>query len=286
MPRISAGIVSYNPDISRLKENINSILPQVEVIFIVDNSSENIDEIKKLCIAEPKVELIENDDNYGIAKALNQMSFSAYKAGYDWILTLDQDTVSPHDLILKMQPYMDDKELGIICPAVYYEGWEKCTATKEPTTYVYACMTSASLTRVEAWEKVGGFKEEYFIDFVDNEFCMRLKIHGYKVMRVNGCVIHHRLGVVKHVKFLGLFKINIVVHAPWRFYYIVRNYKLFIDEYKAILPVTKERIKLMCIISKAILVNDKRKDTSKYIYYGLKDARRRVYGKMEGVDRV
>lgn len=277
MPRIAAGIVTYNPDISRLKENINSILPQVEAIYIVDNNSKNIRDIESLCAIESRIELIENDDNYGIARALNQMSISAYEVGFDWILTLDQDTVSPHDMILKMQPYMCDKELGIICPAVYYEGWGKCTATKEATTYVYACMTSASLTRIKAWKKVGGFREEYFIDYVDNEFCMKLKLHGYKVLRVNTCVVKHKLGEGGEIK-IGHLRYKYSIHSSLRYYYMIRNNIVFIKEYIANLYVIKEYLKVIYIIISVFIISNNKKETAHYIRRGIIDANRNQMG--------
>ena len=42
---IGAGIVTFNPDIGRLKENIDAILPQVSELVIVDNGSANVDEV-------------------------------------------------------------------------------------------------------------------------------------------------------------------------------------------------------------------------------------------------
>ncbi len=43
---IGAGIVGFfNPDIGRLKENIDAILPQVSESVIVDNGSANVDEV-------------------------------------------------------------------------------------------------------------------------------------------------------------------------------------------------------------------------------------------------
>ena len=35
-----AGIVLYNPDIERLRENIAAIAPQVDTLLFIDNASE------------------------------------------------------------------------------------------------------------------------------------------------------------------------------------------------------------------------------------------------------
>ena len=70
--KIAAGIVLYNPDIDRLKKNLEAIAPQVEKVFLVDNHSDHIENIKKLLEQFPVCELIENEKNAGIATALNQ----------------------------------------------------------------------------------------------------------------------------------------------------------------------------------------------------------------------
>ena len=70
---IYAGIVSFNPDISRLEENINAIYSQVDKIIIVDNNSKNVSDINTITDKLKNVFLINNNNNFGIAKALNQI---------------------------------------------------------------------------------------------------------------------------------------------------------------------------------------------------------------------
>lgn len=41
-----AGIVLFNPEIERLKENLQAIVPQVVEVVLIDNCSQNIAEIK------------------------------------------------------------------------------------------------------------------------------------------------------------------------------------------------------------------------------------------------
>lgn len=68
MKKILAGIVLYNPDIKRLKQNIDVILPQVDRIILVNNGSENIDEIKAL-VSGNECKSPESDDFVGTGKA-------------------------------------------------------------------------------------------------------------------------------------------------------------------------------------------------------------------------
>ena len=98
---IYVGIITYNPNIERLNENINAVIDGAEII-IVDNNSENINDIEYIINKYPNIKIIKNSKNLGIAKALNQAMEYGYMNSYDWMLTLDQDSVCPFDYISKM----------------------------------------------------------------------------------------------------------------------------------------------------------------------------------------
>jgi rhamnosyltransferase len=147
-------------------------------------------------------------------------------------------------------------------------------------TEVSACMTSGSLTNLSAWKKVLGFKDSYFIDFVDNEFCMKLILNGYKIIRVNNCVMHHQLGDTVKIKLFYFFNVTATRHRPWRLYYMTRNNLLFIWEYKAHLGIIREYAKFGLILFNNLIYSDNRRDTWRYIRRGIIDAVKHKEGKM------
>ena len=89
---INGGIVTYNPDIEKLKKNISRIAGQVCKLVIADNGSKNIEDIKRLAAAFENVSVILNYENFGIARALNQIMKWSSNNGGDWTITLDQDS--------------------------------------------------------------------------------------------------------------------------------------------------------------------------------------------------
>lgn len=91
MSKIYAGIVSYNPELKRLKENISVIQNQISAVVVFDNGSDNIDEIRNLISELTNVEFIRSEKNLGIAGALNRLMQWGNDKGYDWMLSLDQD---------------------------------------------------------------------------------------------------------------------------------------------------------------------------------------------------
>ena len=111
MALIAAGITVFEPEIERLKNNIETTLEQVDKLYIVDNGSHNTTDLKNYYRDNKKIALIENEQNLGISRALNQMCQAAVGDGFDWILTLDQDSLPEPDLITNYLPYLNEKDV-------------------------------------------------------------------------------------------------------------------------------------------------------------------------------
>ena len=278
---VLAGIVLYNPDIDRLNKVVNSVLGQVKELLLVDNGSKNKADIQNLCHERDNVRLIRNESNDGIAKALNQICQYGKDNEYFWALTLDHDTVCPTNLVAELLAASDKQDIGIVCPAVHYEGVNIDTKTKyEVGEYVYACMTSGSLTNLLAWEKVGGFNEGYFIDFVDNEFCMKLKLNGYKVFRTFRTTMNHQLGETRKMNIFGRRRTG-TVHSSIRCYYMMRNNVMFIIKYSKNLRVPKECAKVIYIAYRQLLFSNHRMQDLRFISMGIFDGIKRKLGRYE-----
>ena len=278
---VYAGIVLYNPNLERLAKVIESIEGDVQSLLLIDNGSFNFDNISEAYSSRERIFIIANKRNEGIARALNQICQYGIDKGYKWCLTLDQDTICPPKLVELLYRYADDPNHGIICPAVHYEGINMDTKRKEGGEYVYACMTSASLTNLEAWKKVGGFREDYFIDFVDNEYCMKLKLSGYKVFRTFDCSISHQLGESREIKFLW-WSTKGTIHSSLRCYYMIRNNILFIRQYSKELNIIKEYTKVGYIAFGQLLYSRYKAKDLAHILKGIKDGFKGKTGKYEG----
>lgn len=192
--KVAAGIVVYNPDsIPRFVQSINSILKQTRKVYIFNNGSENIE------IQLPhNVEYITENENKGIAYALNVIMQKAKADGYKWVVTMDQDSILPDGLIdAYCEAITEENNIAIVCPQVIDLRRAYMVPKQEPDKeYINECITSASCTSIEAWEKIGMFDEWLFIDLVDNEFCKRLIASGYKILRLNRFVLNQEFGKI------------------------------------------------------------------------------------------
>lgn len=232
---ICAGVVTYHPDIRLLEANLEALIPQVSMVYVVDNGSENVADVRSYVEGKPELRLICNSENVGIAKALNQLCTAAKQDGYAWILTMDQDSLPASDMVKWLSTYTDNSVYGIIAPRVEFrDGDTLILSTKDgdkDTVEISACITSGSLTRIEAWEKVGGFDEWFFIDRVDNEFCTHLQTGGYVILRVNKALLYQRAGEMRYATLPLIGNILLPCYSEVRNYYICRNSVYYFRKY-------------------------------------------------------
>ena len=252
MCKVAAIIISYNPD-NNLLDSINLLINQVEKIIIVDNGSEsqkkkNINLIKD--IDNKKIEVIFNEENLGIATALNIGVKEALNQGYNWILTMDQDSKASSNMVEKMLEVYNTideserKEILSIFPNFVDERIQSIEENSNMNSYEYvdADITSGNLLRAEVFDKVGFFDDSLFIDLVDTDFCMRLNEKNIKMIKVRDAILYHSLGESQSVK--SIFgKFNTSNHSALRRYYMTRNRFYTWEKYKDLNSFTLNRDK-------------------------------------------
>lgn len=231
---INGGIVTYNPDIEKLKKNISRIAGQVCKLVIADNGSKNIEDIKRLAAAFENVSVILNYENFGIARALNQIMKWSSNNGGDWTITLDQDSECSDCIIDLYKPYLNKEDVGMLtCRYTDRNLNEENVVYNSDCEEIDFCITSASLLKNECWKKTAGFDEYLFIDKVDNDICLKLQENGFKIICVNKVGFTHEVGKAKKISFLGK-KCIIYNHNAFRRYYIARNTVYIAKKYKNI----------------------------------------------------
>ena len=262
---ITAGIVTFNPDLDRLKENVNAILPQVDKVVIFDNGSINQKSIE--LEYQNSAIIIKSERNVGIAAALNGLMIKSEELGATWMLSLDQDSVCSQNFCEQMGTYLyKEDNFGIVAPVIVDRnvGIVGHNPEKEYKT-VRTCITSGAFTRVDVWTKVGGYDESMFIDSVDFEFCYRVRRAGYKVIQVRNVQLLHEIGNSEKRKFL-FWTIDVKNHSAFRKYYIARNNVYYPLKHHLWLRFIRGNIRNIELLTTVILYeNDKRIKIKKLI---------------------
>ena len=110
--KIAGVVVLFHPKMDELNQNIYSYIEYVDVLFVVVNSKFD----KYLLVSDPKIEIVDNVHNLGIAKALNQASELAVARGYNWLLTMDQDSSFFNDRFFEAFNLSDKSNVAIFSP--------------------------------------------------------------------------------------------------------------------------------------------------------------------------
>lgn len=267
--KIATVIVLYNPDLDRLYENINAVIRQTDCVILVDNNSSNIEQIKKMYSSNSKIHFIFNDKNEGIAKALNQ-GIELCSEGYEWVLTLDQDSVVPDTMIFEYKKYLSLKNVGILTPLICDRNQKIKYNPKSEYEYLDRCITSGSLTNIAVWDKCGKFDERMFIDVVDFEYCYRITWAGYKIIRINSVQLLHECGKIREIRILG-YPIKIFNHSALRKYYFARNWAYVKKKHSKKIPIIFIVKQYIVLIGKILLFENRKFFKIKAVIQGLID---------------
>ena len=276
MNEILAVIISYNPDESIINL-YDSIKDQVTELIIIDNFTTDEKSKKHLeQLTKKGCQIIYNNENYGVAKALNQGAEYAINKGYQWLLTLDQDSKfipKTYEILLNSYDKMEEKDKTMLIAPKYIEKYD-CKNFDILNSYDINSpiqwkkekfiITSGSLIKTEAFNNIGFFEEKLFIDNVDFDFCLRLNKKGFfSKIATNIFFIHN----------LGNRNSNTYNFTPTRRYYMARNSIYILRKYFFYIP----KKSLSLVIHSGILFSSLR------VIFFERDKLKKVYSSYKGL---
>ena len=162
---------------------------------------------------------------------MNIAAEKAYSEKYKWILTMDQDSEFTGDNLNKLLKFTlnsDYKKVAIVSP--WHVTKENKIVPDVHSENVVEVMTSGNFVNLDLWKQIGGWKNYFFIDNVDIEYCMNANVHNFSVIRYNDSKLIHNLGNIEKKKFLWktFYCTN---HNYIRQYYMIRNLYYLSDLY-------------------------------------------------------
>jgi rhamnosyltransferase len=224
MSAVVAVVVLYHPP-PALAEMIRSVRGITQNVLLIDNTEQPFFDLESLRRQAPdfSFSLVQNGENKGIAWALNEAGKYGLLHGFQWLLTLDQDSRFDPDTAPALLAYAlaAGPEVAIVAPYHVTPG-AAVPALAQEAEVIRHTMTSGNLLRLSAFQTCGPFEEKLFIDSVDHEYCLRLRRHGFRIIRLNGVRLSHPQGNITYTRFL-FFRWKTTNHGPARRYYMARN---------------------------------------------------------------
>ncbi len=235
---VCAVVVTYHPD-DGFEGRIRRVALQVGRVVVVDNgSNETATSRLRQLAADPSIMLELNSHNLGVATALNIGVQRAIERGFGWVLLLDQDSYVNEDIVEELlaarDAYPDRERLAVIGSSFWDVNKEAAAQgpVRVDTLWEEASsvITSGSLIPLAAHAVVGPFRDEFFIDHVDMEYCCRARARGLRIIKTRKPLMSHAIGAYTQHRLFGKQKWT-TNHPPDRRYYISRNDTVMLREY-------------------------------------------------------
>lgn len=276
---IAGVVVLYNPD-QRVLSNIDACLRQVELLYIIDNSSIENFKLREIYSGNAAVEYVFNNGNIGIAAALNIGALKALEKGFTHILTMDQDSVIPDGMVKELSNIQTMYPKAAMIAPYHVNPVHNKLPSDSNVHEVATVMTSGSLLNLEAYRDAGEFMEKLFIDYVDHEYCLRLIERGYLILQVNSLHMSHNLGsvTIRKVFTKEIYPTN---HSPLRLYYRTRNRLLVRRLYGRMHPnyIRQDNRDFLVELFKVIFFEKQKMEKIRMILKGIAHYRRGIFGK-------
>lgn len=281
-------LVTFEPSQAQVS-NIEYIASELDFVFVADNSERGSSVLSDHAACFPdNVQVLLNGNAGGIAGALNVGVQEAIKDFGDcFIFLLDQDSCLPASFFQKQSLFAVENHRQVVAPKYFdinsrtFGNYTRLSKWRIENIYgeqavqpfeVTFAITSGTLIHSSLFEEVGFFREDYFIDHVDSEFCIRLHEAGHLILINPEVVFEHAIGSRKLRKFLGInFKPNF--HSAARRYYAIRNGIFMIRQHVRFFPsiIWLIFLRIAYEYSGILLFENSRWSKVKALYWGIMD---------------
>lgn len=214
--KLLAVIATYYPEKELLTKDYSSFADNVDKVIIWENTPVK-DAQKFHYLPEEQVEYMSNGCN-SISKALNTVWHYAKDNGYDALLTMDQDSYFENFKEYKEWAERSIAEEPCICSPWYFD---KMT---DPMVFNQNhVITSGMVIPISILDDINGYNEDFDIDAIDIDLCLRAKNKGYKIFQNNQFRLNQRFGQVYEKKVFDKVFSGAEYNSK-RLLYIFRNY--------------------------------------------------------------
>ncbi len=239
---VAAVIVTYNPD-EKFGDRLTAISRECGRVYVVDNGSKDQVTLKKIT-KRPRVKLLALGQNTGIAHAQNVGLTAAFASGADAVILFDHDSAPRPGLaktllsaagglrIAGPRVYDINKKSFALHPCYSRFFFRRRKAPESGVLEsVMMVIASGCMIPRAVYEKAGGMRENYFIDYVDWEYCLRARHRfGIETVVAGAAVLDHARGERREKK-VGPLTVYPPGYSAFRYSHIFRNRGLLLREY-------------------------------------------------------
>lgn len=218
--KIGIVTVTYN-SAAVIDDFIQSLLGQTFsnfILYLVDNASSDDTLHKVAKYSDPRIIIISNLDNKGVAAGNNQGIKEALDVGCEQILLINNDTVFEDQLIQKLSVGLIKNQCDMIVPKImyydkpntiwcaggffnslrafggYHYGLDEVDKGQWDTpSLIEYSPTCCMLINRQVFETIGYMDEKYFVYYDDTDFCFRAMKAAVRMFYLPTAKLQHKV---------------------------------------------------------------------------------------------
>jgi len=260
-PKVSIIILNWNglEDTIECLESFKKVTYTNYEIIVVDNGSEGNDAQVLREKFAGYIRLVQNDSNLGCSKGFNAgIIYALENSRPDYIMIMNNDMVVAPDFIDELVRVAESNEqIGIVGPKIYYYDYngrkdviwsaggrirlwsERISHTigqNDDDSPKYQNLTTvdwisgaALLLKSVVAKKAGLLDPWYFFGYVDLDYSLRVRKHGFRIVYVPTAKVWHKVGA-------SAKKAHITYADPVSYYHCIKqNFPFYIYLYQLLL---------------------------------------------------
>lgn len=248
--KTAAIFTTFHPD-REFRRRIQEVVENCFITIVVDNtpgghvfSSQDLQGLT----------LLQDGVNKGLGAALNAGVSEALRQQCDAVILFDQDSSPSSALINKLFEGLSIAGSRAVVGPLLLDDKRMTNAQADISKNISSSLKEVSciatsgmcfhLNEISANVR---FTETFFLDFVDFDWCWRLRQHGWTIFRLTSAQMPHRLGIAQR----KLFGLTYHVPSPYRHYFQFRDTLKLI--FQAYVPFYS-RVRLSVILLPKLLV--------------------------------
>lgn len=209
-------------------KNLLSLIRNITNIIIVENSNDH--SLKEYYSKDSNIKFIAKD-NIGFGPAINDAA-KLINTKYFFVLNPDLSKINEDTIFdfLKYSKKLNDN-FGVLGPR--YKNLENDKSLKQSDKNQnikhIECISGAAMFFLKkSFDSIGGFDENIFLYFEENDICKRLNKKNKKVFQINNIEINHERGnsfIPDNINEIEPMKLNSLWHFSWsKFYFLKKHY--------------------------------------------------------------
>lgn len=222
LPSISIIILNFN-GLKYVEKCLQSVMASdyssFEVVFVDNNSIDGSAEyVGRKYGADPRFKLIRNAGNYGYSLGNN---IGAEQSKGEYLIFLNVDTIVKSDWLRQLLAFLEVHPsvgiaqcklrmmdaLGAIDCAGHYVDWFGISFVRghgeidhgqyDIPEAVFGASGAAFCARRRVFQKLGGFDEDFFMLFEEDDLSWRAWLSGHSVFYVPQALVYHKGGAIR-----------------------------------------------------------------------------------------